>query len=313
MTEISSTAARSRHHPETIELSYESTVSRHFVHRAAVAEVLLTDWKNAGDDAFVCAAQWPRSHTLQRSNSQSFDPLLIAETIRQCGILLTHVGYGVPLDTSFLMRRLLFSCVPERLRATGGPLDLVVEISVRDLQRRGRRVGGMRIDAVLRSGDASIAEGSGWLRCIDRTAYDRLRRGTLPDGPGRPCPAAGPMPPASVGRDSTDTVVIGAGDRELGYSLRVPIDHPVFFDHALDHVPGMLAIEALRQAGVAAIGRPEAVLVSSDAQFDGFLEFDRECVVLPRVVTEEGGRWDVLVDIEQDGIRAVRGSVLLAA
>ncbi len=33
--------------------------------------------------------------------------------------------------------------------------------------------------------------------------------------------------------------------------LRVPTDHPFFFEHACDHVPGLLLVEAARQAGVA--------------------------------------------------------------
>jgi hypothetical protein len=294
-------------------LSYESTVSRHFVHRAAVAEVLLTDWKLAGNNSFVCAAQWPRGHALRSISDGAFDPLLVAETIRQSGILLAHVGYAVPLGNAFLMRRLRFNCMPERMGAAGGrPLDLIVEATVREIQQGARRINGMRIDALLRTGDARIAMGSGWLRCVDPAVYRRLRRVTASDGPGL-APAVAPISPAIVGRPGVGDVVIGAGDGERGYQLRVPMDHPVFFDHAVDHVPGMLAIEAQRQAAVAAIGHPAARLVAVDAQFDGFLELDRACTVVPKVVAEQHGRWDVLVDIEQDQRYVVRGTVSLTS
>lgn len=308
-----STAAATPLASDTPDLSYESTVSRHFVHRAAVAEVLLTDWRATDTDTFVCASQWPRGHALRPTGGGDFDPLLVAETIRQSGILLAHVGYAVPLGNAFLMRRLRFRYSPEQLGRDGGrPLDLVVEAAIDEIQRRPRGIGGMRIDTVLQARGAQIAEGAGWLRCADSAAYLRLRRAAVPDGPGRPATVP-PIDPAAVGRNDPGEVVIGAGDAEHGYRLRVPMDHPVFFDHALDHVPGMLAIEALRQASLATIGRPGATLVAADVRFDGFLEFDRTCTVYPRVSAERPGRWDLLVDIEQDQRLVVRGSVSLAS
>lgn len=296
---------------EKIALSYESTVSRRFVHRAAVAEVLLTDWKPVARDSFACAAQWPRGHVLRSPGDAGFDPLLVAETIRQAGILLAHKGYAVPIDHAFLMQRLRFTCVPDRLVPVGGrPLNLVVEVVVVEIQRRKDRVNAMRIDTVLHSDDAQIAAGSGWLRCIGPAIYRRLRRTALPHGPGTPPPVPA-MKPHRVGRIVTGDVVIGPATADRGYRLRVPMDHPVFFDHALDHVPGMLAIEALRQAAVAAIGLPGARLAAVDAQFDGFLELGQDCTVVPRVKAEQRGGWDALVDIEQNEHSVVRGSVSL--
>jgi hypothetical protein len=303
------TAAPAHQSSAVTDLSFDSTVPRHFVHRAAVAEVLLTDWKHRGPDTFVCAGQWPRGHALQSTRDNAFDPLLVAETIRQSGILLAHVGYAVPLDHAFLMQRLRFTCAPEGMRSSGNPLDIVVEVSVRDI-RGARRLSGMRIDAVLWSGGAAIAEGSGWLRCVAPTAYDRLRQASVPGGPGVPL-AVTPLPQAQVGRLGTRDVVIGPGSDARGHPLRVPIEHPVFFDHALDHVPGMLVIEALRQAGVVAIAAPGAALISADVQFADFLELDREYAVRPRVLGEHDGRRDVLVVVEHERRRVVHGTLSL--
>jgi hypothetical protein len=296
---------------EAPDLSYESTISRRLVHRAAIAEVLLTDWCSTGSDTFVCAAQWPRGHVLQRARDGSFDPLLIAETIRQIGIMLAHAEYAVPHGDGFLMQGLSFTCRPEHMYSADGPLDLLVAVSVRDIRRRGQAVSGLRIDTELRSGDVPVAEGSGWLRCLGQKAYDRLRRTSLPDGPASPQLVAA-VPPARVGRRDAGDVVIGSGPGTTDYRLRVPMNHPVFFDHALDHVPGMLAIEALRQAAVATIGLPDAVLIAAKAQFDAFLELDREYTVVPRIIADRQGGCDLLVDIEQGRQSVVRGSVSLA-
>src|SRR6185437_4278026 len=40
------------------------TVPSQYVHRAALAEVLLTDWQPAGEHRFLVRAQWPRAHSL---------------------------------------------------------------------------------------------------------------------------------------------------------------------------------------------------------------------------------------------------------
>jgi len=49
-----------------VQLSFNSIVPRHLVHRSALAEVLLTDWYPTGDNTYLCAAQWPRGHSLYR-------------------------------------------------------------------------------------------------------------------------------------------------------------------------------------------------------------------------------------------------------
>jgi hypothetical protein len=84
-------------------LSFSTTVARQLVHRCAVSEVLLTDWCQRGADVFVCAAQWSRSHSFYRVRQGRHDPLLLAETIRQVGLLLCHEAYQMPPEHRFVM------------------------------------------------------------------------------------------------------------------------------------------------------------------------------------------------------------------
>jgi hypothetical protein len=294
-----------------MKLSYDSTISRHLVHRAAVAEVLLTDWRQMGADTFVLAAQWPRGHLLYSSRDGHFDPLLAAETLRQAGILLAHVGYRVPQDHAFLMQRLIFECVPERLHSPRAPLNLVVTADVSEVLHRACTISGMRIDVTLLHDDDRIGWGSGWLRCVPPRAYERLRWAGAPREPGRP-PAVTPADPATVGRRLPADVVVGPPDTEGSRRLRVPIDHPVFFDHPLDHVPGILAIEAMRQTALATIGRPAAVVIGAEAAFPTFLHFDRKCTVVPDFVRAAPDRDVVGIRCIQDGVVAVHGQVALS-
>lgn len=59
--------------------------------------------------------------------------------------------------------------------------------------------------------------------------------------------------------------------------LRADTAHPVLFDHPVDHAPGMLLLEAARQAAQA-VAAPEAALpVSMDAVFFRYAELDAPC------------------------------------
>jgi hypothetical protein len=294
-----------------MKLSYDATVSRQLVHRAAAAEVLLTDWRQTGPDTFMLAAQWPRGHLLYGVRDGRFDPLVVAETIRQAGILLAHVGYGVPQSSAFLMQRLAFDSVPEQLHATGKPFDLVIVVEVGAVLRRARTIGGMRIDVTLLHGDDLVGEGRGWLRCVPPATYERLRWGGSARAVGTP-PRVTPVDPASVGRQLLSDVVVGSLDSDGMRRLRVPLDHPVLFDHPLDHVPGMLVFEAMRQAALAAVGRPEAMAVGADATFSAFLELDRECGLLVESVAVTSDRQVVNLRCMQDAAVAVHGEVTLS-
>src|SRR5690242_5986532 len=86
-------------------LSFSAAVPRALVHRRAVAEVLLTDWCTDGPGHHRVAAQWPRHHCFYRVHDGRHDPLLVAETIRQTGILLSTTALDVPADHHVLMDR----------------------------------------------------------------------------------------------------------------------------------------------------------------------------------------------------------------
>ncbi|MDW6057783.1 AfsA-related hotdog domain-containing protein [Streptomyces sp. FXJ1.4098] len=78
-------------------LSWSRTVAREAVHRASVAEVLLTDVRALGGDRFVAAVQWPRSHpTFPHGPDGRHHPLMVAETLRQLGIYLPSRHFATP-------------------------------------------------------------------------------------------------------------------------------------------------------------------------------------------------------------------------
>ncbi|MFH8801377.1 ScbA/BarX family gamma-butyrolactone biosynthesis protein [Streptomyces sp. NPDC017936] len=246
---------------------------RQLVHRAAVAETLLTGWRRTGTDRFTVSAQWPRAHGLHVSQDwSSYDPLLVVETIRQSGTLITHAEYDVPLDHQFVLQEFHVRTALGRLGVGPLPAEPEVDLVFTDLQYRGRRPAAARYTAhVLREGDR-VATADVAFTCVSGPVYRRLRGGRTPD-----TVTAVPVPPglpaASVDRALASDVVLAATDRPARWQLRVDTAHPVFFDHPLDHVPGMLLLEGARQAARLRTGGGRAP-VAYRAHFHRYAELD---------------------------------------
>jgi hypothetical protein len=71
------------------------------------------------------------------------------------------------------------------------------------------------------------------------------------------------------------------------WQLRVDTRHPVLFDHQLDHVPGMLLLEAARQGATAALGARSILPLTMACDFRKYVELDLPCVI--EAVPESAG------------------------
>ncbi|MET9520723.1 ScbA/BarX family gamma-butyrolactone biosynthesis protein [Streptomyces sp. NPDC002994] len=260
-----------------------TTVPREYVHRAAISEVLLTGWEAAGlteagsPDTFEIRAQWPRGHSLFAQTSGYQDPMLLIESIRQIGALLAHAEFEVPFGHHFLMWDMSFTTTPELLVAGDAPTEIELRTVCRDIVRRGRGFSGMRYEVTaLRDGKA-LAVGGAAYSCTSPAVHRRLR-GDRPTSADHSAPPPA-VDPAEVGHASERHVVLaaprpGAGNR---WELRVDTAHPTFFDHPVDHVPGMVLLEAARQAAHASTGMPDALLLGLESNFERYAEFDAPC------------------------------------
>ncbi|MFF3499749.1 ScbA/BarX family gamma-butyrolactone biosynthesis protein [Streptomyces sp. NPDC003247] len=250
-----------------------ATVPRQLVHRAAVAETLLTGWRRTGADRFSVTAQWPRAHGLHVSSDWSaYDPLLVVETIRQSGTLITHAEYGVPLDHQFVLQEFQIRTVPAQLAVGALPAEPRVDVVFTDVRYRGRRPASARYTAhVLREGER-VATADVAFMCVGGPVYRRLRGGRTPDAvTAVPVPAG--LPAGVVGRALPSDVVLAATGRPDRRQLRVDTAHPVFFDHPLDHVPGMLLLESARQAAWLRMD-PARAPIAYHARFHRYAELD---------------------------------------
>lgn len=259
-----------------------STVPREYVHRKAVSEVLLTGWGDvdpAGSnecDGYVVRAQWPRSHALFTPGRGYQDPMLLIESVRQVGSLLAHAAYDVPFGHQFLMSDISIDAEPELLTADPVPTDIEMHTVCRDIVRRGGLLREMRYDITVLRENGARATASAAFRCMSPDVYLRLRggRSTTPDN--TPPPA---LDPAAVGHDSVRHVVLSepAPGTPNRWELRVDITHPTYFDHPVDHIPGMVLLEGARQAAHASTGLPRALLLGLKSDFSRYAEFDAPC------------------------------------
>ncbi|CAM5380544.1 ScbA/BarX family gamma-butyrolactone biosynthesis protein [Streptomyces griseus] len=264
-----------------------TTVPREYVHRAAVSEVFLTGWEAAepvgsgSRDTFVVRAQWPRSHTLFTKEGVHQDPMLLIESVRQVGSLLAHAEFGVPFGHQFLMDEIFFDAAPELLLAVDTPTDIEMHTVCSDISRRGKGLSGMRYDVVVVRDGVALAGAGASFRCMSPSVFQRLR-GDRPTTAARTAPPA--VRPEAVGHISARHVVLaeaapGAHNR---WELRVDTAHPTYFDHPVDHVPGMVLLEAARQAAHASTGLPDALVLGMRSTFTRYAEFDAPCWIEAR-------------------------------
>ncbi|KUL47385.1 transcriptional regulator [Streptomyces sp. NRRL F-4489] len=279
---------------------------------AAVSGVFLTDWRRGGPGSWLVSARWPAAHGFYGAAHGLPDPLLLIETVRQAGIFLSHVAHGVPLDHPLTWRRVRCDLRPRALPAAGTPADIQLEVTDREVVRRRKRLAGVEQEFRIRYDGEEVAVAALAYSCHSPAGYRRLRGayGDIALANARRLPPPGPVAPHLVGRERAGDVVLAPADRPDRWQLRVDTAHPVLFDHPVDHVPGMLMVEAVRQAARAAVSGP-SLPVALDCAFERYAELDAPCWVRARAgaAAAGDGRREVAVGAEQHGKRVLEARV----
>jgi hypothetical protein len=275
----------------TEPLRTDRTVARDLVHRAALEEVFLTDFRSQPGEGFAAAAVLPRAHHYYGDHTNrpdAHDPIAVFECARQMLLCAMHLHHGATPSTKSITATCRMAITdPRGLRKAGGhelemsgtvptckEHDGVATRVVHDVDvlRGGRPVATVSVDTALR----------------DPERYERLRmkfRSTPPPMSDTLVPAepVARIPPSLVGRERPENVVLleprpdGEG---LMATLRVPVSNSGMFDHPQDHVPGPVLMEAARQAGLLllterfGLAPSKALLVEVRADYDRFVELD---------------------------------------
>jgi hypothetical protein len=287
----------------TEELTYTSTVPRTLVHKQAIEQVFLTDSAQRGEEEFAVAAQLPRTHLFfnEPNACASYDLMLITELKRQATVAVAHRYMEVPYGHRFVWRWLSIS-LDENARISDSCSRFVLEHTTRDREYRDGQLASWNADSDLFLDGEQIGRASVTCVVMPDPVYQRIRskgRDRKPIADAAPLDAIGPADPSEVGRINPSNVVIATPEEQDGGRLCadmvLDLGHPCFFDHELDHVPGMLLLETLRQTALAAVARKhgmdasELYMTAMEADFRDFGELELQLTSSAEVGPVEHG------------------------
>ncbi|WP_328348317.1 ScbA/BarX family gamma-butyrolactone biosynthesis protein [Streptomyces violaceus] len=318
-------------------LTFEHTVAKALVHRRALSEVFLTDSTAVDDSHFVAGAQLPPSHAYYTDHTtwSAVDPLFLLECCRQAETHAVHAHFGAPDGTKFVLQQWSMELPGlAALEPAHGPAEVTIAVTTHDAQWVGGSLRGLRYRMAITVSGRPVGEVTMRVKYVADSVYGMLRGRR--DGGGTPTsesyqrPATeGLVQPGRVGRERPENVVLldpVTDGRQVRARLLVAGGHPSLFDHAQDHVPGMVLMEAGRQTALLTAeelyGAPAAAwsVTGIEASFDAYAELDE-----PLTVVGDGdgdghghgpgdagaGALSIPVTFEQGGRRVARAAFTL--
>ncbi|MGW2861826.1 ScbA/BarX family gamma-butyrolactone biosynthesis protein [Streptomyces sp. NPDC001205] len=247
------------------------------VHKTNPAEVLLTGWRRTAPDAFAVTARWPDDHPFYEVRHGRHDPLILSETIRQIFPLLSHAAYDVPFGHHLLWEHYRFTLQADALDVVLLPAAVDLHVTCLEAVRRNGRTTALTLLIRAFRGDTQLATAHTRFAIQPPPVYRRLRS-RFADAHTWPAPRLGlPVPPARVARTHSNDVVLSPAHTPHRHQLRIDPEHPILFDHPVDHAPGMLLLEAARQAAHHLYHPEPTLLVAMDCQFHRYVELHAPC------------------------------------
>jgi hypothetical protein len=289
------------------DLRFDQPLARQVLHKTAFEQAFATDWMlGPGDDWCTIAARLPLAHGRFSDTAAPYhDIVLMAEVVRQAGIVVAEEWIKVPDDRQFLLRELKVEFDPiENARRTRGSCEMLIsqDPSSQVKMRPGRSMAGgmMRSRLTIGGQSAGMAEVMGaW---VPDDFYDNFRGDNrdAESGEGLPEPTPRTDVETRVGKLNPANSVLtplrpaASGEpRAHEASLVVERDDPTFFDHRLDHVPGLLLLEGIQQVAVAGaceelgVDQSQVIVQAFHISFQKLAEFQPD-VVCAIVLDEDG-------------------------
>jgi hypothetical protein len=260
------------------------------VHKESASEAFPTLVSSVGEHELWAEVRWPTNHAFYKDASSGLDSFMLMETVRQLTILACHYHYGTATEAHFVMSGLglaLFPlAIPEETRPTN--------VSARLVGTRVRRsadgtLQSVRLEAEFFHQSVPFASGHGDAMIVNERVYSRLRGGRTAkrSDPGRISSVA-TVAPSQVGHLSGSEVVLSSEHSSDSFTLSLDFSNPVLFDHPLDHIAGMIPVEASRQIMRCLRANPGAELSTAEFHFHRALEFDVEVNVEVSAGDEDG-------------------------
>lgn len=248
----------------TIEVGVTSlgwrTLDRRYVHKKSVDGALLERYRFDGDEMLEFSLRTPTNQPPFALDADPADAVAIAEYLRQATIAFAHIYFSVPTNCAFIMKRMRLST---RRTAPVGPLT--ARVSAHETATRSGSLRSMVSSVEFMSDGTVFATGLGDLQVVGTELYKRLR-GYVPAMPDR-------LPPTHDGpRDAIRVHPTRPGVTE--WAVYFDLENPFFFDHEVDHVPGMLLFDAARTVAALALEAPIANVQDFDGTFHRFVNLN---------------------------------------
>lgn len=286
-------------------LDWSSPIPMELVHKTHPESVYICSVTPIRRNVFALAAR-----TGQLS-LPSPDVLVLIEAMRQAGIAVAHIGYGVELGARFIVNEVSFHITDWGLAASDLPLIISMTGSHASYKRQELR--HMRLHATLFRGSdltnaRKLAHGSGFLIVSPADAFERVERRLVDTVVGDGVEYR-KLPHAIVGMDSDDRVMLAGTDSggDTG-RWRVVVDSSTF-NHASHHLPGMQQLEVFRQAGLALVGADRR-LAGVEIKFMKMVHWHAAMYCSASVGIGHGGRARVHVELtDQDAVVVAYGEM----
>ncbi|NVM97745.1 AfsA-related hotdog domain-containing protein [Arthrobacter sp. SDTb3-6] len=166
----------------------------------------------------------------------SASTLVGVELMRQCAIAFAHLSGGVPRGWAFIMNQLSFAWLDGAMPMAPEQFTGHVDVRLRAVKMRRDQVSELQLEADFMAEGVMLGTGCGDLTCLPPKTYQAIRRNA---------PTAAIVNTGPLGAILAD---IHQFDGGLEAQLVWNRGDTFIFDHASDHVSGMLLASALLQS-----------------------------------------------------------------
>ncbi len=296
-------------------------LNRALVHKRDLANVFVGQPERVDELHFRTPSSFPLDHgTYNDALSGLSAAGFLIEVARQANLAISHQHYGVPLDSGFLVASIDWDFPARRPFIAGSLEPFDVHTTVLETAERKGELSALktRTHFVDAQGHTFLSGGASFLISTRKMTT----RVVAADGP-----EVAPCAPELVQVSRLENVLVGApvqdeATREERQPLVVNRRHPYFFEHENTHVPGMMLLEAAKQAAVSSALRRFPMLAGhygdlyrGEIRFSRFADLRSVTWVLARfgslMESEGGARAEVTLEFfqRQRCIGEVRGAI----
>ena len=252
---------------EVFGLSFEESIPKLLVHKNSLDNVFLTDIKHHGESWFLCGGRVPKTHCFfnRGGRSAASDLLFYVEMGRQASIAISHSFFNLSFDHAFVFDQSEITLLEPTWRSTKQRRRdcIAIEVKIREKEwRPNGAISRLVADYAYYDDEEQFLSAKGAWSMQTAALFQRLRRLSNRSAlAGHENESSGPAVTASSCDSKVEpNAVISPPERNgsgADFTARLIVDpnHPFFFDHPCDHVPGMLLIEGCGQLAGQAVAQ----------------------------------------------------------